>query len=96
MAVAPPQLPPLADAATGGRQLAAGVFRRCRASAASVDWRDCLSVSVEVAEESGWGAAFGGGGGPGSSSTTTTTTTPADGGGGGGGDDLAALEVRPA
>ena len=92
MAVAPPQLPPLADAATGGRQLAAGVFRRCRAppgaSAASVDWRECLTVSVQVAaEESGWGAAFGSGGG----TTTTTTTSPADVGGGG--DDL---EVRPA
>ena len=89
MAVAPPQLPPLADAATGDRRLAAGVFRRCRppgASAASVDWRDCLSVSVEVAEESGWGAAFGSGGG----TTTTPTSGPADVGGG---DNL---EVRPA
>ena len=92
MAVAPPALPPLADAAAGGRQLASGVIRRCRAppgaSAASVDWRDCLSVSVEVAEESGWGAAFGSGGG--TTTTTTTTSGPADVGGG---DNL---EVRPA
>ena len=81
MAVAPPALPPLADAAAGGRQLASGVIRRCRAppgaSAASVDWRECLTVSVQVAaEESGWGAAGGGGGGP----STTRPTTAADGG----------------
>ena len=95
MAVAPPPLPPLADVAVGGRQqLAAGVIRRCRAppgaSAASVDWRDCVSVSVEVAaEESGWGAAFGSGGGAATTTTTTTSAGPADVGG----DDL---EVRPA
>ena len=96
MAVAPPPLPPLADVAVGGRQqLAAGVVRRCRAppgaSAASVDWRDCVSVSVEVAaEESGWGAAFGSGGGAATTTTTTTTSAgPADFGGDG-------LEVRPA
>ena len=95
MAVAPPPLPPLADVAVGGRQqLAAGVVRRCRAppgaSAASVDWRDCVSVSVEVAaEESGWGAAFGSGGGAATTTTTTTSAGPADVGGDG-------LEVRPA